>query len=51
MDSLKIDRSKLITPSAYAKKHGISPAAVTKKMDTGNVKVVEIKGGRLILES
>ena len=50
MNSLKIDRTKLITPSAYAKKHGITPAAVTKKMDTGNVNVVKIKGGRLILE-
>ena len=51
MDSLKIDRTKLITPSAYAKKHGITPAAVSKKMDVGNVNVVEIEGGRLILES
>ena len=50
MDKLKIDRTKLITPSAYAKKHGISPAAVSKRMDTGNVNVVEINGGRLIFE-
>ena len=50
MNTLKIDRTKLITPSAYAKKYGISPAAVTKRMDSGSVKVVEIEGGRLILE-
>ena len=50
MSSLYIDRSRLITPSAFAKKHGISPAAVSKKMDTGNVDVVKITGGRLILE-
>ena len=35
---------------AYAKKYGISPAAVTKRMDSGSVNVVEIEGGRLILE-
>ena len=50
MEQLKVDRTKLITPSAYAKKHGISPAAVTKKMNTGSVEVVDIEGGRLILE-
>ena len=50
MNLLKIDRTKLITPSAYAKKHGITPAAVTKKMNVGNVNVVDINGGRLILE-
>jgi predicted site-specific integrase-resolvase len=48
MEALKIDRTKLITPSEYAKLHGITPAAVTKMMNTGRVKVVEIKGGRLI---
>lgn len=50
MESLKIDRTKLITPSAYAKKHGVTPAAVTKMMDTERVTVVEIEGGRLIFE-
>ena len=49
MKTLKIDRTKLITPSAYAKKHGISPAAVSKMMDNGRVNVVVIDGGRLIL--
>jgi len=50
MDQLKIDRTKLITPSAYAKKNCISPAAVTKMMDTSRVKVITIKGGRLIYD-
>ena len=50
MDNLKIDRTKLITPSAYAKKLGVSPAAVSKMMDNGRVKVVEIEGGRLIYD-
>ena len=51
MNTLRIDRTKLITPSAYAKKLGISPAAVSKMMDTGRVNVVTIEGGRLILET
>jgi len=50
METLKVDRTKLITPSAYAAKHGVTPAAVTKMMNEGRVKVVSIKGGRLILE-
>ena len=50
MKPLKIDRTKLITPREYAKKHGVSPAAVTKMMDTDRVNVVDIIGGRLILE-
>lgn len=50
MESLKVDRTKLITPSEYAKKVGVTKAAVTKMMDTERVKVIQIKGGRLILE-
>ena len=50
METTKIDRTKLITPSAYAKLKGISPAAVSKMMDEGRVKVVKIEGGRLILK-
>jgi predicted site-specific integrase-resolvase len=49
MESLKIDRTKLITPSAYAKSIGVTPAAVTRMMREGRVKVVLIKGGKLIL--
>lgn len=49
MKNLKIDRSKLITPSEYAKLHNITPAAVTKMMNEKRVDVIEIKGGRLIL--
>lgn len=50
MEPLKIYRNKLITPSAYAKKHGITPAAVTKMMNEGRVGVIIIEGGRLIYE-
>ena len=49
METLKIDRTKLITPKAYSELINVTPAAVTKMMDTGRVTVVEIKGGRLIL--
>ena len=48
METLKIDRTKLITPSEYAKRIGVTKAAVTKMMNTGRVKVVNIAGGRLI---
>lgn len=49
MEALKIDRTKLITPKAYSELKGVSPAAVNKMMNTGRVKVIEVKGGRLIL--
>ncbi len=50
MENLKVDRTKLITPSEYARKVGVTPAAVNRMMREGRVKVVEIKGARLILE-
>ena len=50
MKPLKVDRTKLITPREYARKHGITPGAVTKMMDTERVNVIDIIGGRLILE-
>jgi len=49
MEKLKIDRTKLITPKAYAQKIGVTPAAVTKMMNEKRVNVVNINGGRLIL--
>ena len=48
MEALKIDRTKLITPSAYAKLKKITPAAVTRMMREGRVKVITIEGGKLI---
>ena len=48
MENLKIDRSKLITPSEYAKLKGVTPAAVTRMMKEGRVTVIKIKGGKLI---
>ena len=48
MENVKIDRTKLMAPSAYAKKLGITPAAVTKMMNENRVKYVTVCGKRLI---
>jgi hypothetical protein len=45
----KVDVSRLITPFEYSKLIKVCPATVTKRMNTGKVKVINIKGGRLIL--
>jgi predicted transcriptional regulator len=45
----KIDINRIITPSAYAKLIGVTPAAVTKQMKTGKVNVIEIIGGKIII--
>jgi len=50
MQPLKVDRTKLITAAAYAKKLGVSHTAVQKMMATDRVTVIQITGGRLILE-
>lgn len=49
MKILKVDRTKLITKSEYAKINGISPAAVTKQCKSGKLKLIKIQGGELIL--
>lgn len=48
MNSLKIDRTKLITKSAYAKLKGISRAAVDKQCKSGKLTLIKINGGELI---
>lgn len=45
----KIDINRIITPSAYAKLIGVTPAAVTKQMRVGKVNVIEIIGGKIII--
>ena len=45
---LKIDQTKLITQSEYAKKIGVSKARVNKMVTDDLIKVVEIKGAKLI---
>lgn len=49
MKDLKIDRTKLITKSEYAKLKGVTPAAIDKQCKTGKVETVKIKGAELIL--
>lgn len=48
MKSLMIDRTKLITKSAYAAMKGITAAAVTKQCKEGKLDVIKINGGELI---
>ena len=48
METLKIDRTKLRTKSAYAKELGVTPSAVDKMVKTDRVKVIKIKGAELI---
>lgn len=48
MENLKVDRTKLMTKTAYAKKVKVSPAAVDKMVKTGRVKTVKIEGAELI---
>jgi len=49
MEALKVDRTKLITKTAYAEKIGVSPAAVDKQCKKGKVNVIKIQGGEIIL--
>lgn len=48
MDELKVDRTKLMTKSAYANKIKVTPAAVDKMVKTGRVKTIKIEGAELI---
>tara|TARA_R110000787_G_scaffold56446_1_gene129725 strand:+ start:906 stop:1061 length:156 start_codon:yes stop_codon:yes gene_type:complete len=48
MEALKLDRTKLITKSAYAKKIGVSPAAIDKQCKKGKLTVIKIEGTELI---
>lgn len=48
MEALKIDRTKLMTKTAYAKEIGVSPPAVDKMVKTGRIKTIKINGAELI---
>lgn len=48
MENLKIDRTKLMTKSAYAKKLCVTPAAVDKMVKSGRIKTIKIEGAELI---
>lgn len=48
MEKLKIDRTKLITQSEYAKMKGLTRARVSQLVKEKAVNVIEIKGAKLI---
>jgi len=48
MESIKIDRTKLITQTEYAKMIGLTKGAVNHMVRDKRVKTVEIKGATLI---
>lgn len=41
-------RKDLYTASAYARKVGLTPQAIKKKIDNGDLNVVVINGGKLV---
>ena len=41
-------RKDLFTASEYARKVGLTPQAIKKKMDSGELKVVVINGAKLV---
>lgn len=45
---LKIDRTKLMTQSAYAKLKGVTRGRINQMVKAGELKVVEIQGAKLI---
>lgn len=49
MDSLKIDRTKLITQSEYAKIRNLTRSRINQMVKAKEVKTVEIKGATLII--
>lgn len=48
MKDLKIDRTKLITQSEYAKTRGLTRQRINQMVKNKELKVVEIKGAKLI---
>lgn len=48
MEKLKIDRTKLITVSNYAKQKGVTRQAIYAKAKKGDVKIIEIDGIKFI---
>lgn len=48
MESLKIDRTKLITQAEYAKMKGISRQRINQLVKAKEIKTISIKGATLI---
>lgn len=49
METLRIDRTKLITQAEYARKVGKTRAWVNQQIKAGNLRTVTIQGAILIL--
>ena len=49
MESLQVDRTKLITQSEYAKKVKLSKGRISQKVKAGELPTVKINGATLIL--
>lgn len=49
LKELKVDRTKLITQSEYAKLKGLTRQRINQMVRNKEIKVVEIKGAKLIL--
>lgn len=49
METLKVDKTKLVTQTEYAKMKGVTPPAVSRMVREGRVKTVKIRGAILIL--
>ena len=50
LEALKVDRTKLYTQQAYAKKIGKTRARVNQMVKTNEVTVVKINGANLVYE-
>jgi hypothetical protein len=48
MESLKIDRTKLVRISTYAKQKGLTPQRIYQLRDSGDLKITEIDGVQFI---
>lgn len=48
MEPLKIDRTKLMTQAAYARKIGVDRARVNQMIKANEIKVVKIDGATLV---
>ena len=48
MESLKINKTKLITVSNYAKKHGLTRQTIYAREKAGTIEIIEIDGVKFI---
>jgi len=48
MENLKIDKTKLVKISTYAKEVGFTPQRIYQLAESGDVKIVEIDGVKFV---